>query len=95
MTKRADSNQPAIVKALRRAGATVQHLHQIGRGCPDILIGYQGRNFLAEIKDGSKPPSKRKLTPDEADWHEQWAGQVAVIITEKEALRLLETEQMC
>jgi hypothetical protein len=62
---RIDANQPAIVAAIRKMGATVLHLHTIGKGAPDILIGYQGKNALVELKDGAKPPSARKLTPDE------------------------------
>lgn len=73
-----DDNQPEIVKALRKLGATVAHTHQIGQGFPDILIGYNG-NHLAEIKDGSKYPSARKLTPDEQKWHDNWPNKVHII----------------
>ena len=52
MPARVDANQPVIVAALRAIGATVQHLHAVGQGCPDILVGYDGVNFLMEIKDG-------------------------------------------
>jgi hypothetical protein len=81
-----DANQPEVVKALRRVGATVQHLHTVGKGCPDILVGYQGQNFLLEIKDGNKPPSRRKLTDDEAAWHEAWRGEVWTVHSADEAL---------
>lgn len=87
--KRTDANQPDIVQALRQAGATVQHLHEVGKGCPDILIGFRGANYAAEIKDGSKAPSKRRLTPDEQEWHENWRGQVAIVETVDDALRLI------
>jgi hypothetical protein len=88
--KRIDTNQPIIVEALRQAGASVQHLHFVGQGCPDILIGYRGKNLLAEIKDGSKQPSRRKLTEDEAVWHSAWRGQVAVIESVDDALNLID-----
>lgn len=39
-----------------------------------------------EVKDGSKPPSARKLTPDEARWHAQWKGPVFVVNNVSEAL---------
>ena len=86
MPKRVDSNQPEIVQALRDIGATVQHLHEAGKGCPDILVGYHGYNWLFEIKDGDKPPSKRKLTADEKEWHATWRGQVSVIKSADEAI---------
>lgn len=34
-----DKNQPEIVEALRAEGAVVQHLHAVGVGCPDLLVG--------------------------------------------------------
>ena len=83
---RVDANQPEIVKALRGVGATVQHLHKVGQGCPDISVGWRGTNYFLEIKDGSKPPSARELTPAQKDWHAGWKGQVAVVCNADEAL---------
>ncbi len=72
--KRIDANQPFIVDALRAAGAFVEpNLAKLGKGAPDLLWVWQGRLGLAELKDGSKPPSARKLTPDEVRWHERIA----------------------
>lgn len=86
-----DANQPAIVKALRSAGARVQSLASVGKGCPDLLVGFGGKNLLLEVKDGAKPPSARKLTPLEVEWHSQWTGfgQVAVVESPEQAVRLL------
>lgn len=83
---RIDDNQTAIVSALRQAGATVQSLATIGNGCPDLVVGYQGRNVLLEIKDELQPPSKRKLTPQEVTWHDNWRGQVVVVESVEQAL---------
>jgi hypothetical protein len=83
---RVDDNQGEIVAALRKIGATVQPIHQIGKGCPDLLVGWRGMNTLLELKDGDKVPSKRKLTQDEVDWHEAWRGQVAVVETVEQAI---------
>ena len=76
---KADANQPQIVAAFRRMGATVQHLHAVGQGCPDLLVGYRGRNLLVEVKDGNKPPSKRALTNPQVEWHQGWRGSVVVV----------------
>ena len=76
---KADANQPEVVSALRQAGATVQHLHAVGGGCPDLLVGFKGLNLLIEVKDGSKPPSAQKLTPAQIDWHRDWRGVVHVV----------------
>ena len=84
-----DANQAQIVDALRSAGATVQPLHAVGKGCPDLLVGHRGVNLLIEVKDGSKPPSARKLTQDQVSWHDTWRGQVAVVETVDQALGLI------
>lgn len=76
-----DANQPAIVAEFRRLGASVQVLSTVGQGCPDILVGYQGENLLCEIKHGEKPPSARKLTPDQVKWHSDWRGSVHIVET--------------
>lgn len=43
-----DSNEAPIVKALRKAGASVMHLSE--KGAPDLLVFYRQRLFLLEIK---------------------------------------------
>lgn len=89
-----DANQNEIVSALRKIGCTVQILSSVGKGCPDILVGIPfnragGLNLLMEIKDGSKPPSAQKLTPDQVDWHQKWKGNVVVARDIEEAVALV------
>ena len=91
MAKRVDANQGAIVRDLSKMGAQVQSLAKIGKGVPDLLVGWQGKNFLFEIKNPLMPPSKQRLTDDEKNWHALWltAGQVHVIRTTEEALTIM------
>ena len=85
-----DANQPAIVGALRNAGATVYSLAAVGQGIPDLLVGYAGKTALLEVKDGSKPPSARQLTPDQQTWHQTWTGGTLAVVPDVEAaLRVL------
>jgi Holliday junction resolvase len=84
--KRTDYNQAAIVAALRKAGCTVTSLHEVGRGCPDIVVGYQGRNYLLEIKN---PQTKGKLNDLQIQWHSRWRGQVATVWTVEDAFRVV------
>ena len=86
MFKKVDSNQTRVVKALRELGATVQHLHAVGKGFPDLLVGYKGSNYLLEVKDCEKPESQRKLTPDQVIWHYDWKGQVDIVTSPEEAI---------
>lgn len=76
-----DANHHEIVDALRAVGASVQSLAAVGCGVPDLLVGYQGQTRLMEVKDGSKPPSARKLTKDQQDWHRDWRGADVYIVT--------------
>ena len=88
-----DDNQGAIVNALRGVGATVQTLHSVGKGCPDLLVGFRGLNILMEIKDGNKPPSRQKLTPDQVHWHKQWYGEVHVVCSILDAMEVIRESQ--
>lgn len=89
MRGRIDRNHREIVAALRGVGASVQSLADLGKGTPDLLVGFRGRNWLFEVKDESLPPSKRRLTPDERKWHDSWKGLVQVISSPETALKIL------
>lgn len=90
MAKRSDANQPEIVEALRKAGATVQDLHEVGKGCPDILVSWWDHRterwelVLMEIKT-----PRGRLTPDERAWHTSWAGPVFVVYSVYDALAVI------
>ena len=86
---RVDNNQKEIVQGLRRVGATVLHTHQL-KNAFDILVGYRGVNYIMEIKDGSKPPSQRKLTEGEMKFKESWrGGEYHVVNSLDEALDVI------
>jgi Holliday junction resolvase len=84
-----DVNQKAVVEQLRAIGATVAITSQLGKGFPDIVVGYGGDNYLFEIKDQKKTPSERKLTKDEQKFNDSWEGQYAVIETAAQALKIM------
>lgn len=84
MPKRIDNNQPEIVRMLREVGASVAHTHMVGKGFPDIVVGFRGKSYLMEIKDGNK-----NLTLDERQWHDEWRGQVFIVRSTDEALRVI------
>ena len=89
MRKRTDDNQREIVLALRKAGYSVKVLSDVGDGCPDILVGAHGKNFLLEIKDGKKPPSQQSLTQCQEMFHLSWSGQVAIIRSIDDAFNII------
>ena len=87
--KRVDDNHSEIVKGLRAIGATVRSTASVGQGFPDLAVGFHGQTWLLEIKDGSKSPSRRTLTPDEQKFHSTWRGAAAVVTSLDDALRTI------
>ena len=87
---RIDANHEQVVSALRAAGASVQSLAGVGKGVPDLLVGFQGKTLLMEVKDGRKTPSERRLTEDQLKWHGAWrGGPLAVVDGVDAALQML------
>lgn len=82
-----DKNQSEIVGALRAAGCSVSHTHTLGKGFPDIVVGFRGHNYLLEIKRPEMKGRKREFTPDELAWMETWRGNCFVVYTIDDALR--------
>ena len=74
-----DSNHGIIVAAFQAHGCSVQSLAAVGRGVPDLLVGCAGRNYLVEVKDGSKAKSARKLTELQVRWQRMWRTDVALV----------------
>ena len=91
MTRRAariDDNQTEIVKCFRRMGYSVKSLAAVGDGMTDLLISKKGLNCLVEIKDGSKVPSKQKLTGPQETFHRDWQGLRSIVSDIQGALTL-------
>ena len=75
---RTDTNHKEISVAFMSLGWSVLDIHQIPNSA-DILIGKWSLNIVIEIKDGSKPPSKQKLTPGEIKFRDRWRGDYRII----------------
>ena len=87
-----DTNHPAVVKALRDAGCGVVDLAAVGCGVPDLLVcapTWPHEYALVEVKDASKPPSARKLTPDQERFHATWKGRIHVVTSADEAVAVI------
>jgi hypothetical protein len=87
---RRDDNEKDIIKAMRECGAFVKAVND--EGAFDLLVWYNGHTLLLEVKDGSKPPSARRLTDAEQKFHDEWPGNNLYIVNSvQEALDLLKT----
>ncbi len=83
---RTDGNHTAVMDALRAAAMKPVSTASLGKGFPDIVVGFRGLNVALEVKDGEKAPSARALSADERDWHDTWPGQVAIVTSPEEAV---------
>jgi hypothetical protein len=84
---KSDGPTKKIVKALREVGASVEYFKartgRGNRGRPDLLVGFNGRNFLLEVKD----PGSGRLSEDQVLFHSNWQGaKIEVVTSETEAL---------
>lgn len=77
--KRVDANQKEVVKALREAGAFVFHLHEVGQGCPDLLVGINNQTYLVEVK-----MPNGKFTDAQVKFMKEWTGSPVIRITSAE-----------
>lgn len=75
-SRRRDSNEAEIVKALQQLGATVIRIS--GKDAPDLLISHRGRWLVAEVKS-----ARGKLTEG------QQQAQYPIVRTVDDALELL------
>jgi hypothetical protein len=82
---RVDANQAEIVHALQAMdckGISVADTHEIGKGFPDIVVGYKGLSYMFEIKLPGE-----KLTPRERIFHNYWTGHIRVVYCVDDVLR--------
>jgi hypothetical protein len=59
-----DSNHAEIVKAMRGIGAYVINTSSL-KNAFDCIVFFRGKVHVVEIKDGTKQPSKQRLTDGE------------------------------
>ena len=90
---RADADQGAIVRLLRRAGASVSVI-----GHPlDLLVGWQGVTLLVEVKQAAGPrggtsQSGQRLRESQAKFVESWRGSPPLVVSAGDALAVISAE---
>ena len=99
--KKVDANQAEIVETFRYLGARVAITSSVGGGFTDLVVQYVYPNryfnrstitMLVEIKDGAKPPSKRKLTPEQVKFHAEFVCHI--VETVRDVYELLEVNMV-
>lgn len=98
LAARVDDNQKDLVNGLRKQGFSVWITSALGHGAPDIVVGSEfgglRGNYLFEIKDPDKPPSRRLLTHDEITFHNAWKGQIDIVHTLDDALAIIRNSRI-
>ena len=82
--KKVDANQAEIVKTFRALGARVAITSSAGDGMTDLIVQYSFplarlpriETLLVEVKDGSKPPCERELTPKQEEFHAEFVCHI-------------------
>lgn len=83
-----DANHTEIVAALRQIGATVVDLAKVGKGCPDILVGFRGKTYLMEIKTKTG-----HVRATQEQFFRSWSGgHIAVVRSFDDAYKVLTME---
>lgn len=87
-----DAGHPAIVAHLKALGWSVTDLAQVGKGCPDLLIGRRGVTYLAEIKASAEDATdrrRRNLRESQRMWLRAWRGGPVVVLRSPHDVTLL------
>lgn len=75
--RRVDRNEAEIAAAFEKIGATVEHILSDSKGgIPDLLVGFQGRNYLIEVK----VPKEGRLSEIQKVWRDDWSGGKPFVI---------------
>jgi len=79
-----DLNQKAIVDALRKVGASVEVI----RRPLDLLVGYQRRTYVLEVKQ-----VKGRISQGQEEFLRDWQGDIACVVrSASEALAVIGCE---
>lgn len=90
---RKDKNHAEIVTEFEAMGAVVVDLSALGNGVPDVMVCLQNVCIPVEIKDGSRPPSKRELTADQIEWWYRARMNPRVVTNPRQAQETVEVLQ--
>lgn len=72
---RRDRNHSEIKRHAESLGFTVFDTADLAGGFCDLILIKNKYVFFVEVKDGEKPPSQKKLTPDEIKFKEKIEAQ--------------------
>ena len=80
--KKVDLNHKEVVEKFRELGASVFDASGVGRGFPDIVVGYNGQTVLVEIKSGER----KRFSEAQLKFMAEWKGSAVTRINEVEGV---------
>ena len=83
--KKVDENHKIIVQKFRELGASVFDASGVGRGFPDILVGFNNQTALVEIKSSDK----KKFTEPQLKFMAEWKGSAVSRINDVQGADIL------
>lgn len=71
--RKVDSNHRTIIEAFEAMGCEITDTSRVGGGFPDLIVTLDTfvapqAHVLVEVKDGSRPPGERRLTPAQVEF---------------------------
>ena len=84
---RRDSNHIKIRDEFRRLGFAVKDVADLKNFC-DLLVSKNGQTWCIEVKDGTLPPSKRKLTEGEEIFRHNWQGNYSIVLSVEDVAKI-------
>lgn len=85
-----DANHNEVREHLEKNGYTCFSTAQLGHDFPDLIVARDKFTGLVEVKDGSKPPSRRKVSHGQESFRKTWPGIVITALSGPHALMQLE-----
>lgn len=79
MRKKTDSNQKEIIRQLKSIGASVVDTSAVGKGFPDLVVGYQKQTYLVEVKSSNKAYGK-SLNENQVKFKDAWKGSEIILV---------------
>ena len=83
--RKPDANQADILSALEKVGALVEDMSLMGKGFPDLMVGFRQCLYLLEVKT-----LHGKLNKLQKPFHKKWRGyNIHVVRSVSDALAVL------
>jgi endogenous inhibitor of DNA gyrase (YacG/DUF329 family) len=80
-----DANHDDVVSALKGVGACVIDMSNVGRGFPDLIVGFDGLTILVEVKNPKTSYGRKGLNKNQVKWKEMWSGGAYCVVDSPDA----------